>query len=56
MENSKWHSLANVNKLSTSSFMMSVNTYAEQGNSAIWDPVKYIIKHKANILFFFFLS
>lgn len=54
MENSEWHSLANFNKLSTSSFMMSVDTYAEQGNSAIWDPVQDIIKHKANIFSFFF--
>lgn len=57
MENNEWLSLANLNKLSTSSFMMAVDTYAEQGNSAISDPVEDIIKHKVNPhphpLFFF---
>lgn len=48
MENNEWLSLANLNKLSTSSFMMAVDTYAEQGNSAISDPVEDIIKHKVN--------
>lgn len=37
--------------------MMAVDTYAEQGNSAISDPVEDIIKHKVNPhphpLFFF---
>lgn len=28
--------------------MMAVDTYAEQGNSAISDPVEDIIKHKVN--------